>query len=321
MTTMQPGSRIYVAGHRGLVGSAIVRRLRAAGHTDIVTRTRTELDLMDQRAVDAFFRTERIEFAFIAAARVGGIYANATQRTAFMYENMLIAMNVIHAAAIHGVDKLLFLGSSCIYPKHAPQPITEESLLTGPLEPTNEAYAIAKIAGLKLCEYYFRDHGKRFISAMPTNLYGPGDNFDPLGSHVIPALMRRFHEAAQNDAPEVVVWGSGQPRREFLHADDLAEALYVLMQVHEDPQFLNVGAGYDVTIAELAQLVADTTGYRGTITYDRTKPDGTPRKLMDNSKIAALGWQPRIGLAEGLRSTYEWAVANGSFTATERVTV
>ncbi|HEY0141505.1 MAG TPA: GDP-L-fucose synthase [Thermoanaerobaculia bacterium] len=311
---MERESRIYVAGHRGLVGSGIVRKLTAEGFTNVITRPRTELDLGDQRAVRDFFAQEQIEYAIIAAARVGGIYANATRRTDFLYENAVLAMNVIHAAAAHGVKKLLFLGSSCIYPKLAPQPITEDALLTGPLEPTNEAYALAKIAGLKLCEYYFRDHGKHFISAMPTNLYGPGDNFDPTGSHVVPGLMRRFHEAVVTGAKEVTVWGSGKPRREFLHVDDLADALFLLMESYEDPQFLNVGTASDLTIAELAQLIADSVGFQGRIVYDASKPDGTPRKLLDVSRIEALGWKARISLADGLRETYRWALESGTLT-------
>ncbi|MEA2339372.1 MAG: GDP-L-fucose synthase [Thermoanaerobaculia bacterium] len=306
-------NRIFVAGHRGLVGSAIVRRLEAAGHRDILTRTRDELDLTDQRAVHEFFRTEKPEFIFLAAARVGGILANDTMSADFFYENLIIEANVIHAAAESGAAKLLFLGSSCIYPKMAPQPIREESLLTGPLEETNEAYAIAKIAGLKLCEHYRRQYGKRFISAMPTNLYGPGDNFHPEYSHVIPGMMRRFHEAAVTGARQVVVWGSGEPRREFLHVDDLADALYLLMQTYEDPLFLNVGTGEDCTIAELAQLMAEIVGFDGEIVFDRTKPDGTPRKVLDVSRINALGWQARIPLREGLRATYDWAVERGIF--------
>jgi len=310
---MEQSSRIFVAGHRGMVGSAVVRKLEAEGHGQIVTRSRQELDLLDQRAVHDFFRTERIEYAIVAAARVGGIWANAASPADFLYENLVIATNVLHAAAVNGVEKLLFLGSSCIYPKHAPQPIREEYLLSGPLEPTNEAYAIAKIAGLKLCEYYQTQSGKRFISAMPTNLYGQGDNFDPLGSHVIPGMMRRFHEAKVKGESEVVVWGTGTPRREFLHADDLADALYLLMQEYESPQTINVGTGTDVTIAELADLMRDVTGYTGRLRFDHSKPDGTPRKLLDVSRIEALGWTPRIQLREGLASVYAWAVDRGVF--------
>ena len=310
---MNEKSRIFVAGHRGLVGSAIVRKLHAAGHENVVTRPKAELDLTDQAAVQAFFRRERPEAVFLAAARVGGILANATYQADFLYENLAIAANVIHAAAEHGTEKLLFLGSSCIYPREAPQPMSEEALLTGPLEPTNEGYAIAKIAGLKLCEYYQRQYGKHFVSAMPTNLYGPGDNFHPEQSHVIPGMMRRFHEAAVQGLPEVVVWGSGAPRREFLHVDDLADALYLLMQVYEEPRFINVGTGSDCTIAELARTMAEVVGYEGKIVFDRTKPDGAPRKLLDVSRIATLGWRARIPLGEGLRSTYRWALEHRVF--------
>jgi GDP-L-fucose synthase len=310
---MNSQSRIFVAGHRGLVGSAIVRKLQREGHANVVTRTRAELDLTDQAAVRAFFRRERPEFVFLAAARVGGILANATHQADFLYENLAIAANVIRAAADHDTEKLLFLGSSCIYPRDAAQPMREEALLTGPLEATNEGYAIAKIAGLKLCEYYQRQYGKRFISAMPTNLYGPWDNFHPDQSHVIPGMMRRFHEAAAAEFPEVVVWGSGAPRREFLHVDDLADALYLLMQRYEEPGFVNVGTAEDCTIAELAGTMAEVVGYEGKIVFDRSKPDGTPRKLLDVSRIAALGWRARITLAEGLRGTYRWALEQGVF--------
>ena len=310
---MNSQSRIFVAGHRGLVGSAIVRKLQREGHANVVTRTRAELDLTDQAAVRAFFRRERPEFVFLAAARVGGILANATHQADFLYENLAIAANVIRAAADHDTEKLLFLGSSCIYPRDAAQPMREEALLTGPLEATNEGYAIAKIAGLKLCEYYQRQYGKRFISAMPTNLYGPWDNFHPDQSHVIPGMMRRFHEAAAAEFPEVVVWGSGAPRREFLHVDDLADALYLLMQRYEEPGFVNVGTADDCTIAELAGTMAEVVGYEGKIVFDRSKPDGTPRKLLDVSRIAALGWRARIALAEGLRGTYRWALEQGVF--------
>lgn len=311
---MRRDGRIFVAGHRGLVGSAIVRRLRSEGFSEIVTRTRQELDLLDQQAVNAFFASERIDYVFLAAATVGGIHANATQLSRFLYENVVLEMNVLHAAAREGVEKLLFLGSSCIYPREAPQPLREESLLTGPLEPTNEAYAIAKIAGLKFCEYLFREEGKHFISAMPTNLYGPEDNFDPMASHVIPALLRRFHEARVADAPEVLVWGSGQPRREFLFVEDLAEALVLLMQSYEDPQFVNIGSGEDQTIADLAAMIAETVGYRGVIRFDPTRPDGAPRKLLDVSRIHALGWQHRTSLKDGLRTTYEWAIRGGALS-------
>lgn len=305
---MNRDSRIFVAGHRGLAGSAIVRKLQAVGHANVIMRTRAELDLLDQGAVHRFFRDERPELVFMAAARVGGIVANASHQADFLYENLVMAANVIHAAANSGVEKLLFLGSSCIYPRDAQQPIREEALLTAPLEVTNEGYAIAKIAGLKLCEHYWRQYGKRFIAAMPTNLYGPGDNFHPEHSHVIPGMMRRFHEAAVSRAPEVTVWGSGTPRREFLHVDDLADALYVLMQDHEDPLFVNVGTGKDCTIAELARMMADVTGFDGSIVFDRSRPDGTPRKLLDVSRIHTIGWRARISLREGLRATYRWAL-------------
>jgi GDP-L-fucose synthase len=310
---MPPGSRIFVAGHRGLAGSAIVRRLKQDGQENLILRGREELDLLDQRAVHTFFAEEKPEFVFVAAARVGGIVANATYQADFLYENLVISTNVIHAAAESGVRKLLFLGSSCIYPKLAPQPINEEALLTGPLEPTNEGYAIAKIAALKLCEYYARQYRKCFISAMPTNLYGPGDNFHPDQSHVIPGLMRRFHEAARDGASEVTVWGSGQPRREFLYVDDLADALVLLMNVYEEQSHINVGTGEDCTIAELARTMAETTGFNGRIIFDSSKPDGTPRKLLNVSRIEALGWRPRTSLAAGLRNTYRWAVEHEVF--------
>jgi GDP-L-fucose synthase len=312
---MQKDSRVFVAGHRGLAGSAIVRKLEREGHANVVTRTRAELDLLDQRAVHAFFRDEKPQFVFVAAARVGGIKANAEHQADFLYENLVIAANVIHAAAESNVEKLLFLGSSCIYPREAPQPMSEDALLTGPLERTNEGYAIAKIAGLKLCEHYQRQYGRRFIAAMPTNLYGPNDNFHPDQSHVIPGMMRRFHEAAASGAREVVVWGSGNPRREFLHVDDLADALYLLMQRYEEAQFVNVGTGQDCTIAELARTMAEVTGFEGSIVFDRTKPDGTPRKLLDVSRIHALGWRARIALRDGLRDTYRWALDHDVFAA------
>jgi GDP-L-fucose synthase len=299
-------SRIYVAGHGGLVGSALVRRLAAGGYTNLVTRTRAELDLEDGAAVARFFEAERPEHVFLAAAKVGGILANSTYPGDFIRANLAIQLNVIEAARRTGVEKLLFLGSSCIYPRLAPQPIKEEYLLTGPLEPTNEAYAIAKIAGIKLCEAYNRQHGTRFVSVMPTNLYGPGDNFDLQGSHVLPALLRKFHEAKESGAPSVSVWGSGTPRREFLHADDMADACVHLVQRGDAPDLVNVGVGEDVTIAEVAGIVRDVVGYDGEIDFDRSKPDGTPRKLLDVSVLTGLGWRARIGLREGLASTYAW---------------
>lgn len=303
---MKPHDKIFVAGHRGLVGSAIVRRLRGEGFTNIVTRTRQEMDLEDQAAVYRFFDQERPKYVFFAAARVGGILANNTYPAEFIRDNLFVELNVIHGAYRAGVDKLLFLGSSCIYPKHAPQPIREEYLLTGLLEPTNEPYAIAKIAGIKLCEAYNRQYGTRFISAMPTNLYGPGDNFDLQSSHVLPALLRKFHDARESGAPEVVVWGSGTPRREFLHVDDLADACVFLMRRHEGSDIVNVGVGEDISIRELAETIRDVVGYTGELVFDSTKPDGTPRKLLDVSRMNALGWKASIGLRDGIEQTYEW---------------
>lgn len=305
-------SRIFVAGHRGLVGSAIARKLEQDGHGQLLLRSRAELDLRDQAAVERFFAADQPEFVFLAAAKVGGIMANATYPAEFLYENLAIQNNVIHAAWKHGVRKLVFLGSSCIYPKFAPQPIREDSLLTGPLEATNEAYAIAKIAGLKLCAAYRAQYGFPAISLMPTNLYGPGDNFDLEKSHVLPALIRRFHEARRNNAPEVTLWGTGTPRREFLHVDDLAAAACYLMEHYDGAEPLNVGTGEDLTIAELAAMVARVVGYEGRIVYDATKPDGTPRKLLDVSRIHALGWQARIPLEEGIGSTYQWYCAQAA---------
>lgn len=305
---------IFVAGHRGLVGSAIVEKLRLEGHTSIVLRTRGELDLLDQAAVRRFFAEQKIAYVYLAAALAGGIYANATMPVEFLYQNLVIATNVVEAAAKHGVEKLLYLGSSCIYPRLAPQPIPESALLTGPLEPTNEAYAIAKIAGLKLCEAYYREYGKRFISAMPTNLYGPNDNFHAERSHVIPALLRRVHDAKTAGAAEVVVWGTGTPKREFLYADDLAEALYVLMDRYEDPTTINVGSGVECTIAELAELIKGVVGFDGVIRFDPARPDGTPRKIIDSSRMHALGWSARTSLEEGLRRTYDAALARGVFS-------
>jgi GDP-L-fucose synthase len=311
---MNPDRRIFVAGHRGLVGSAIVRRLEQGGHRNLLLRTRAELDLRDQLAVTRFFAEHRPEFVFLAAAKVGGIMANATRPAEFLYENLAIQTNVIHAAWEHGARKLLFLGSSCIYPKLAPQPIKEEYLLTGPLESTNEAYAIAKIAGLKLAAAYRAQYGFPAISIMPTNLYGTADNFDLETSHVLPALIRRFHEAKQSGAPEVTLWGTGTPRREFLHVDDLASAACFLMENFDGSEPLNVGTGEDLTIADLAQMVARVTGYQGRIRFDPSKPDGTPRKLLDVSRVHALGWKARIPLEQGIASTYEWYCAHSAAT-------
>jgi GDP-L-fucose synthase len=302
-------SFIYVAGHNGLVGSALVRRLRAAGFGDLLLRSRADLDLTSAPAVETFFARHRPEFVYLAAAKVGGIEANRSQPVPFLRENLLIQTHVIDAAYRHGARKLLFLGSSCIYPQLAPQPMREEYLLTGPLEPTNEWYAIAKIAGLKLCQAYRRQYGFNAICAMPTNLYGPGDNFDLKGSHVLPALIRKCHEARLRQAPSVEVWGTGTPRREFLHVDDLADACVYLMQHYEGESPINVGWGEDVSIAELARLVADTVGFRGALQFDSSKPDGTPRKLLDTSRLSALGWRPTITLEAGLASTYEWYVS------------
>lgn len=315
---MNTQPRIYVAGHQGLVGSAIVRALRAQGHTNIVTRSHAELELTDQARVRAFFQGERIEQVYLAAARVGGIHANNTYPAEFIYDNMMVEANVVHEAWRSGVGKLLFLGSSCIYPRLAGQPIREEYLMSGMLEPTNEPYAMAKIAGIKLCESYNRQYGTDYRSVMPTNLYGPGDNYHLENSHVIPALLRRFHEARLGGAPEVVIWGSGKPMREFLYVDDMAQACVHVMNLeratyaaHTEPMHshINVGTGQDVTIAELAHLVGDTVGYRGRIVFDTSKPDGTPRKLLDVSKLRALGWQAQTPLPEGLRRAYAAFVA------------
>jgi len=311
-------TKIFIAGHRGMVGSAILRKLALDPYVEILTRNRTELDLTNQAAVDAFFAESSIDQVYLAAAKVGGIYANNSYPAEFIYENLMIEANIIHSAFKHGVKKLLFLGSSCIYPKLADQPMREEALLTGSLECTNEPYAIAKIAGIKLCENYNRQygnsHGIDYRSVMPTNLYGPGDNYHPENSHVIPALIRRFHEGKINDAPEVAIWGSGTPKREFLHVDDMAAASIHVMnldsglyQQHTQPMLshINVGYGSDVSIAELAVLIGKTVGYKGKITYDSSKPDGTPRKLMDSSRLNALGWQAHITLEEGLVSAYK----------------
>jgi GDP-L-fucose synthase len=296
--------KIFVAGHRGMVGSAICRKLQQEGYAQVITRTSTELDLTDQKAVNAFFEFEKPQFVFLAAAKVGGIHANNTYRADFLYRNLMIECNVIHASHVHGVQKLLFLGSSCIYPKIAPQPLKEESLLTVTLEYTNEPYAIAKIAGIKLCEAYRDQYGSNFISAMPTNLYGPNDNYDLQNSHVLPALIRKFHEAKISQSPSVEVWGTGSPLREFLHVDDLAEACYFLMQQYNDKQFVNVGCGEDLSIKSLAEMIQTIVGFQGELIWNTEKPDGTPRKLMDISMIKALGWSPKISLAEGIAAVY-----------------
>jgi GDP-L-fucose synthase len=303
---MDKGAKIYVAGHRGLVGSAILRRLRSAHYSEIMTRDRTQLDLRDRAAVEQFFSAERPEYVFLAAARVGGILANSTYPAGFIHDNLEIQTHVIDAAYRHGVRKLLFLGSSCIYPKHAPQPLKEEYLLTGPLEPTNEAYAVAKIAGLMMCKAYRRQHGFNAIAVMPANLYGPGDNFDLQNSHVIPGLIRKMVEARQSKARDVVVWGTGRPRREFLYVDDLADACVFLMGAYEEPEAVNIGTGVDISIGELAELIADIIGFSGEIRFDPTKPDGTPRKLLDVERLKAMGWTADTQLREGVKMTYQW---------------
>jgi GDP-L-fucose synthase len=303
--TMQKDSRIFVAGHRGLVGSAIWRELEKQGFTRLIGRTRAELDLLDARAVNAFYEEQQPEFVFVAAAKVGGIAANSASPADFLYQNLQIQNHLIHGAYSSRVTKLLFLGSSCIYPKLAPQPLKEEYLLTGPLEPTNEWYAVAKIAGIKLCQAYRRQHGIDFISAMPTNLYGQNDNYHPENSHVLPALIRRFHEAKMSGATSVTCWGTGKPLREFLYADDLGRACVFLMQHYSEEQFINIGYGSDVSIKELAETVARVLGYKGEIAWDTSKPDGTPRKLMDSSRLLALGWKPEVDLETGIRRAYE----------------
>jgi len=303
---MRKESRIFVAGHRGLVGSAICRSLERSGFRNLVFRTRDELDLRDQAAVRDFFNQQRPEYVFLAAARVGGIYANSHYPADFIYDNLAVQNSVLKAALDCGVGKLLFLGSSCIYPRHAPQPIKEEYLLTGPLEPTNEWYAIAKIAGIKLAQALRRQYGFNAISAMPTNLYGPGDNFDLETSHVVPALIRKFHDAVVTGATEVTVWGTGSPKREFLHVDDLAEAAIFLMSNYDDGEIINVGTGIDITIRELAEAIGTVTSFRGRILFDSSKPDGMPRKVLDVSKISAMGWRPRRSFEEGIRETYCW---------------
>ncbi len=302
---MNKSSRIYVAGHNGMVGSAIVRLLKSEGFSNLILKRSSELDLRNQQAVDDFFSNENPEFVFLAAAKVGGIHANNVYRAEFIYDNLAIELNVIHSAWKYGVKKLLFLGSSCIYPKMSPQPMKEEYLLSGYLEPTNEPYAIAKIAGIKLCESFFMQYGCNFISAMPTNLYGPNDNYDLENSHVLPALIRKFHEASFKNEKSVTVWGTGNPRREFLHVDDLASACMVMMNKYDQKEFLNIGFGDDVSISELAFMVKEITGFKGKIIFDSTKPDGTVRKLMDSSKIQKLGWKPKITLKDGIAITYK----------------
>jgi GDP-L-fucose synthase len=307
---MEPGARIFIAGHSGLVGSALMRRVQAEGFSSVLTATRDQLDLRDQAAVNYWFRANRPDYVFLAAGTVGGILANSTRPAEFIYDNMLIHATVVHSAYLHGATKLLYLGSSCIYPRACPQPIKEEYLLTGELEPTNEAYAIAKIAGIKLCQHYRTQYGCDFISAMPTNLYGIQDNFDLTSSHVLPALIRKFHDAKERGDTEVIVWGSGTVRREFLHVDDLADACVFLMRRYDEPSHLNVGTGEDLTIAELADMVRGVVYPEAVVTFDRSKPDGMRRKLLDVSRLHALGWRHKIQLSEGIESTYRWFVAN-----------
>ena len=302
---MEQNSKIYIAGHRGMVGGAILRNLTSKGFKNIITKTSAELDLRNQAAVTAFFEAEKPAYVFLAAARVGGIYANNTFRAEFLYDNLMIEANIIHAAAKNEVKKLMFLGSSCIYPKMAPQPMKEDYLLTGILESTNEPYAIAKIAGIKLCEAYRSQYGCNFISVMPTNLYGTGDNYDLNNSHVLPALIRKMHEARESNADEVVVWGTGTPKREFLYADDLAEACSFLMQHYDEEQLVNIGTGEDLSIADLALTIRDIVGFKGRIVFDATKPDGTPRKLMDVTKLHTIGWKHTINLKEGIQLAYQ----------------
>ncbi len=302
---MENASKIYVAGHRGLAGSAVCRELHRRGFANVITRSRAELDLLDGPAVHRFFEMTRPEYVVVAAAKVGGIMANSTYPATFLWENLQIQNNIIQAGWSTAAKKLLFLGSSCIYPRMAPQPLKEEYLLTGPLEPTNEWYAVAKIAGIKMCQAFRRQHGCDFISAMPTNLYGPNDNYEPQGSHVLPALIRKFHEAKTKQDRQVVCWGTGAPLREFLHSDDLARALVFLLEHYSEEQFINVGSGTEISIRDLASLVAEVVGFTGVIEWDTTKPDGTPRKLMDSSRLFALGWSPTIGLREGIASAYQ----------------
>ena len=302
---MQPNAKIFVAGHRGMVGSAIVRRLQSAGYSHVITRSRSELDLLNQQAVHDFMQAEKPDYLFIAAAKVGGINANNVYRADFLYQNLVIETNLIHSAHVAGVQRLMFLGSSCIYPKLAPQPLKEDYLLTGPLEPTNEPYAIAKIAGIKLCEAYNHQYGRQYVSVMPTNLYGPNDNYDLNNSHVLPALIRKAHEAKWRGDDALVVWGTGTPMREFLYADDLADACVYLMEQGYDGPLVNIGTGVDVTIRELAEIVVDVVGFKGKLVFDTSKPDGTPRKLMDVGRLADLGWVAKTGLKHGIGLAYE----------------
>ena len=310
---MEKDAKIYIAGHRGLVGSALLRKLEREGYSNIIYRSSAELDLRRQERVESFLKLARPEYVVLAAAKVGGIEANQRYSADFLYDNLMIQTNVIDSAYRNGVKKLLFMGSSCIYPKYARQPIKEESLLSGKLEPTNEAYAIAKIAGLKMCRHYNQQYGTCFIAVMPSNLYGPGDNFDPDRSHVLPALLRKIHQAKVENQKEVVVWGSGTPRREFLHVDDLAEALLFLIKIGHSAQLVNIGVGKDITIRELAMMIKKIVGFKGGIVYDRTKPDGTPRKLLDISRLKQLGWQAKISLEQGIKQTYQ------SYLASSRV--
>lgn len=308
---MEKQAKIFVAGHRGLVGSAILRLLQAHGYTNLVHRTHAELDLTDQVAVERFFADERPAYVFLAAAKVGGIHANNTYPADFIYQNLAVQNNVIHASYRHGVTKLCFLGSSCIYPKHAPQPMKEEYLLTGTLEPTNQPYALAKIAGIEMVRSYNRQYGTRYISVMPTNLYGPNDNFDLQNSHVLPALIRKFVDAQKNGTPSVTLWGSGRPRREFLYVDDMADACIFLMNTYEGDDFVNIGTGTDVTILELAHLIKEEVGYRGALEFDATKPDGSPQKLLDVSRLSSLGWNATVGLKDGVQKTIRWYREHG----------
>jgi len=309
---MEKSAKIYIAGHKGMVGSAIFRKLEAEGFTNIISRTSSELDLRNQQKVSEFFETEKPDYVFLAAAKVGGIIANNTYRADFLYENLQIQNNIIHSAYLTGVKKLMFLGSSCIYPKFAPQPLKEEYLLTGLLEPTNEPYAIAKIAGIKMCDAYREQYGCNFISVMPTNLYGYNDNYHPLNSHVLPALIRRFHEAKVNNIPTVTIWGTGSPMREFLFADDLAEACYYLMQNYNEEGLVNIGTGEDISIKDLAMLISETIGFKGNIDFDASKPDGTPRKLMDVSKLHSKGWKHKIELSDGIKLAYNDFIARNN---------